>query len=364
MTSGEPEVDHDPLTFSRWVGETLLRWRMVVGAILLTAIAAALAVILLPPVYRARASFVANASSSSRLPSSLSSSGALAGLASQFGVSSGADPSESPNFYMQLLESRELLTRLLLSRFPDPRATSRRDSATLLDILRVRNSDPRRRLEIAIKRMSKAIVGNYDMKTNLVWFNVDAQWPDLSSEIANRTTELVTAFNKEQRVSRTRSKRLFLEERVSLAKAALEASEARLREFYEQNRSWRASPSLVSEEQSLQRDSERAANLYLQLQQQMETTLLDEVNNAPLITVVDSAVPPRKAEWPRYGILLVSTVMSGFLIGIFLAGSVAIIADWRRRNPQAARELSTTIERVRSEMRLAGLRRARSRTAS
>lgn len=351
MTSGATEVPDDHLTFSRWVGDTLVRWRIVVRAILVVLVLAVLAVLLLPPVYRTRASFVANLSSGNKLPSAISGGGALAGLASQFGVSSTSDPSESPNFYMQLIQSREVLTRLLQSRFPNPRATSPRDSATLLDILRIRNGDPKRRLEIAIKRMSKAIDGNYDMKTNLVWINVDTQWPELSSEVANRIIDLVTTFNKEQRVSRTRTKRLFLEERVGLARTALENAEARLRDFYEQNRSWRTSPSLVSEESALQRDAERTANLYLQLQQQMETTLLDEVNNSPLITLVDSAVPPRKAEWPRYGVLLMSSLTSGLLLGLLLAGSAAIMADWRRRNPAEADELAEKVKRVKSDMR-------------
>jgi len=111
-------------------------------------------------------------------------------------MASGSDPSESANFYMELIQSRELLTRLLLSRFHDPRSASPGDSATLLDILRIRNSDPKRRLEIAIKRMSTDIDGNYDIKTNLVWIEVDAQWPELSAAMANRTIDLVTGFQQ------------------------------------------------------------------------------------------------------------------------------------------------------------------------
>jgi uncharacterized protein involved in exopolysaccharide biosynthesis len=205
-------------------------------------------------------------------------------------------------------------------------------------------------MEIAVKRLSKQVGGYSDAKTNLVWINVQAQWPELSAAMANRTVELVTAFNREQRVSRTRGKRVFLEGRVELARAALQDAEARLRDFYDQNRTWRQSPSLVSEEQSLQRDADRTANLYLQLQQQLETTLLEEVDNAPLITQVDSAVPPRKAEWPRYGVLLMSSVTSGLLLGILLAGCMAVVADWRRHHQEESEELATTLRRVRSEV--------------
>ncbi|HEU4749352.1 MAG TPA: GNVR domain-containing protein, partial [Gemmatimonadaceae bacterium] len=277
--------------------------------------------------------------------------GALGGLASQLGMAAGGDPSESANFYFELIQSRELITRLLQSRFPNPRTSSPGDSATLLDILRIRHEDPRRRLEIAIKRMAAAIDGNYDTKTNLVWIEVDAQWPELSAGVANRTIDLVTAFNREQRVSRAKSKRLFLEGRVGLARESLRSAEARHRSFYEQNRSWRTSPALIFEEKQLQRDVDQTADLYTMLQRQLETALLDEVNDAALITVVDSAVPARKAQWPRYGILLVSTVIAGSLLGLMIAGGAAILADWRSRNPDSAAAFGDSMGRVRHEIR-------------
>ena len=339
------------LTLSMWFAETLLRWRIVARVLAAAFVVAILAVILIPPVYRSSGSFVANMSSSNKLSRSIAGSGALGGLASQLGVSPGGDPSESAGFYMQLIRSRELLTRLLLSRFHNPRSASLADSATLVDILRIRNSDPKRRLEIAVKQMSTDINGNYDSKTNLVWIDVDARWPELSAAMANRTIDLVTAFNKEQRISRAKSKRVFLEERVRLAKAALQTAEANHRAFYDQNRSWRTSPSLLFEDKQLQREEDQTADLYTMLQRQLETALLDEVNDAALITVVDSAVPARKAQWPRYGILLVSTTIAGLLLGLMVAASAAVIGDWRSRNPDSASAVDTSFGRVRHEIR-------------
>lgn len=344
-------VVDDHLTFSRWFAETLLRWRIIARVLAVMIALAILAVILIPPVYRSRASFVANTSGGNRLPPSIGGGGALGGLASQLGLGAVGDPSESANFYMELIQSRELLTRLLQSHFPNPRTDAPNDSATLLDILRIRNRDPQRRLEIAIKRMSKDISGNYDQKTNLVWIEVDAQWPDLSAAIANRTIDLVTAFNREQRVSRAKSKRVFLEGRVNLAREGLQVAEARHRAFLDQNRSWRTSPTLIFEERQLQRDEDQTADLYDMLQKQLEAALLDEVNDAALITVVDSAVAPRKAQWPRYGVLGLSTLLAGLLLGFLLAGAAAILADWRSRNPDSATAFGDSLGRVRHEIR-------------
>src|SRR5688572_17446186 len=337
----------DRLTLSRWLAETLLRWRLIALVMGLTFIAAVVAVITIPPIYRTRVSFVANTTTGSRLPTgALGAAGPLAGLASQLGAASGADPSESPNFYVELIRSRELLTRLLQSRFRDPRGTSAADSARLIDILRLRGSDPERRLEKGVKKMSKSIDGSFDILTSMVSLSVSARWPELSSAIANRTIELVSSFNSEQRVSRVRSKRIFLETRVAKARADMDGAENRLRQFNEQNRSWRAAPGLVFEEQHLQRELDRTADLYLTLQRQYENTLLDEVNDAARITVVDAGVTPRKADWPDYTILAVAVPLAGLLLGFMVAGAAAVYTDWRKRNPRSSSYLSSTLRRV------------------
>jgi uncharacterized protein involved in exopolysaccharide biosynthesis len=206
-------------------------------------------------------------------------------------------------------------------------------------------------MEKGIKTMSKAITGSFDVATNLVRLDVDAQWPDLSSAIANRTIDLVSSFNKEQRVSRVRSKRIFLEERVAKARADLDAAEDKLRQFNEQNRSWRSAPALVFDEQHLQRELDRTSDLYLQLQQQYENTLLDEVNDAARITVVDAGVTPRRPEWPDYPILLLAALAGGLFLGFLIAGGDAVLADWRSRNPRAANFLTSTIRTVRRDIR-------------
>jgi uncharacterized protein involved in exopolysaccharide biosynthesis len=346
------QASDDHLTFSRWFADTVVRWRTIARVMAAMLLVAVLAVIFIPPVYRSEASFVANSSSSSKLASSLGGGGgALGGLAAQLGMGSTVDPSESPNFYLQLMQSRELLTRLLKSRFHDPRSPLQRDSADLLSLLRIRQKDPQRKLELGVKQMSKDIMGSFDPKTNLVSIAVDAEWPDLSAAVANRTIELVTAFNKEQRTSRARTKRVFLEGRVELARNELQAAEARHRAFYDQNRMWRSSPELIFAEKQLQRDEDQASDIYVTLQRQFEAALLDEVNDAPLITVVDSAVPPRKGQWPRYFLLLASTLLAGLLLGFFVAGAGAILADWRARNPDSAANLGGSIGRIKREIR-------------
>jgi uncharacterized protein involved in exopolysaccharide biosynthesis len=349
-----------PLTFSVWLAGIIGRWRLVLKVMAVTLVIAALAALFLPPIYESRASFVTSSSSNSKMANALGAgSGGLQGIASQLGVSAGGDPSESPNFYVTLIQSEELRRRLLNSRFRDPRADSPNDSATLLSILNIRNKDSVRRMEIGMKRMAKAITTSFDIKTNVVQLSTTARWSDLSAAIANRTIDLVDGFNHEQRVSRARSKRVFVQSRLDSAKAELRHAEERQRFFYDQNRSWRTAPQLVFEEARLRRNVDVATDLFLTLQRQFEAARLDEINDAAVITVVDPAHAPRKAKWPRYWLLLASALSVGSILGVLVAGSATILSDWRQRNPSGAGALSDSV----SGLPFVGERRRRRRAS-
>jgi uncharacterized protein involved in exopolysaccharide biosynthesis len=338
---------------------------MVIAGILVAIAAAALAVSLIPPVYTANASFVAIASASGlKLPSGMGNLGGLGGFASQLGLGDPQDPSESPAFYNRLISSRELRTRLLQSRFADPRSASEGDSARLVDLMRIRNKDPQRRMELALRALERTMRVRHEDRTSMVFLATSTEWPGLSSAVANRTLELVGDFNQEQRRSRAGSKREFLERRVDYARSELSAAEDRQRRFLEENRVRRSSPTLLLIEEQHQREVDRAASLYLALQQQLEAARLEEVNDAALITVVDSAVTPRKAAWPRYGLLAMSTLIAGLILGVMLAGVATVLADWRAGHPQSDSELRGAVRAMRREIggRLS-LRRASERPA-
>jgi uncharacterized protein involved in exopolysaccharide biosynthesis len=287
--------------------------------------------------------------------------GVLGGLASQLGISAMSDPSESPAFYDRLLHSRELLTRLLLSKFPDPRPNTRADSVTLLSVMNPPGRDTRRRLEAGVKLLNNALVTEVDVKTNIVSLRYDSRWPDLSAAVVNRAVALVSDFNREQRTETIRSKRLFLEDRLAQARADLEQAEDALRFFYEENRA-RMSPTLAFREQQLQRRVDVASDLFLALQREYDSARLNEFSSAALVTVLDSGIPARKPQWPRYGLLFATALLVGGIAGLGVAGGASVLDDWRRRNPDVATSFGDALRRARREMG-STLRRGRSRAA-
>lgn len=300
--------------------------------------------LVLPPTYRSSVSFVSNTTESVKLPSGLSGLAGMGGMASQLGMNLGGEPSESPAFYVQLALSRELLTRLLESRFADPRSDATTDSAALVDILKLgKGRSPARRMELGIERLRRSITPNADPRTNLVELTFDMQWPELSAAVANRAAELVARFNLEQRTSRARSRRVFVEERLREAEGELRASEDRYRDFLQQNRQWRSSPTLTAAEARLDRRVSLANNLVTNLQQQFETARIDEVNNAPVVTPVDAAVAPVKPRWPRPFPLAVLALVTALVVAALTAGTATLFADWAARNPTDAAELGRLV---------------------
>ena len=347
-SSRSDESEIDGLTLGDLAVGMLTRWRVVMWSIVTALVIATGALIFVPAIYRSHSSFVTSGGGGLKLPGGLATAG-LAGIASQFGLNTSADPSTSPDFYAELIDSRELLTRLALSKFSDPRSKAPNDSATLLQILEIKK-DPARAMEIAVKRLGKMLTVRFDNKTNLVTVTSDAKWADLSAAMANRVVGLVAELNAEQRRSRARDKRSFIQERTDSAQTALDGAEGQLRQFYEKNRQWNSAPTLVYEEGRLRRQVDLANELYLTVRRELETARIDEDNHVTLITVVDSAIPPRKALWPAVLPALATAWVVGLLFGLMVAAALVILADWGRRNPLKAARLSRAAAQMRREL--------------
>lgn len=345
------EPGPEPLTLALWTAGVLNRWRTVIICMICVLILALLSAVLLPPVYRVTVSFAPNPSSSSKLGGAISSlgSGALSSLAGGMGLGSiGGEPTESPEFYADLMQSRELLTRLLLTNMPDPRKGNPNDSARLVDLMKLRSDKPARRIELGVKELTKSMTTESNVRTNLVKVTVDNRYPAVASHEANAALALVNAFNLEQRTSRAKAKREYLQRRTAQAGSDLFTAQARYRDFLSSNRQWRSSPTLSSDEETLRRNEDVASDLYLSLEKQLESAKLDEFNDAALITVVDSAVTPVKAYWPRYSLLIPGAILFGLFIGVTIAGVATVYSDWSRREPMAARKLASAIMRRRA----------------
>ena len=261
---------------------------------------------LVPPTYTASTSFVPEVRSQGRLPA------ALAGLVSQFNISLGTDGSESPRFYADVAKSRKILDRLLLTRYADPRPTGGvADSITLLSILRPGGRNRGDSLERGAKKLSSLISVTVKTQTNIVTVSSESRYPDLAAAVANSLVTYLNEFNTQTRQSRARERRKFIEQRAAQGGGDLRDAEEALKRFYQAYRSWQQSPQLVFEEGRLRRQVEVRQELYLTLQREYETARIEEVNDTPVITVIDVANPPQRKSRPKRGVWTILALALG-----------------------------------------------------
>jgi uncharacterized protein involved in exopolysaccharide biosynthesis len=260
----------------------------------------------------------------------------LAGLASQFGLDvGGPDVTESEDFYVELLKSRELRDSLAVTRFAYALAPQGRDSmsGTLWALMGIPEEPRAKMLRKVRNALDRSIRVSSSARTRIVRIRVTSRYPELAQQINRRMLDLVSRFNLEKRQLRAAAERRFVEGRVTDAQVALRHAEGELERFLARNRRYQDSPELVFEAGRLQREVEIRQMVFQTLSQAYEQSRIDEVRNTPLITVIDS---PEGSAQPRW--LLRSVALIGLIVGGALALVVALAAEHVHRQRQARPE--------------------------
>ncbi|HEX6588883.1 MAG TPA: GNVR domain-containing protein [Longimicrobiales bacterium] len=319
--------DEKPNALIEFVSMLLRHGRILVGVPLAAMVAAVLVSFLMPARYTAGSRFIPEAGSSS--------SGRLAGLAAQFGVDIGAGESSEPlDFYVELLESRELLRTAALTtyRFADQEGDS--VAGDLVTLLRADAETPDERLRDTVERLEELVSVTTDPESRILTLTTSAPWPELALSLNARLLELVSEFNLERRQSRAAAERRFLETRVAETTRELRDAEATLERFLSDNRRYTESPQLTFEYNRLNRQVELQRQLYTSLAQAFEQARVDEVRNTPVITVLDPPRGPAKQTAPR---VLVNGVL-GLVLGALLAAAYVLVRELidgaRRQSPE------------------------------
>jgi uncharacterized protein involved in exopolysaccharide biosynthesis len=348
--TGEDEIDE--VSLLELANVLLKRWKLIVGVPLAAAVAAAVFSLVVTPKFTAVTTFVPEMEAEGAgLP------GGLAGLAAQFGVGLPTGGADSPGFYADVLASRTLQDEVLLARFADPEGTERGDSATLLDLLDVPGEGERERLEKGRRRLNKAIGVGVDDETYVVTLSVKTHDRFLSADVANQFIEVLNRFNLETRQSNAQERRRFIEERLSLAEDELVSAEDVLKLFLERNRLFRDSPELNFEYERLQRQVTIKQEVFTALRRSYEEARIQEVNDTPVITVIDRAVPPHRKSSPKRRLNVILAFMLGGVFGIVGAFGQEFVERARAQDEADFEEFSSRWGAIKRE--LVGLVRRR-----
>jgi uncharacterized protein involved in exopolysaccharide biosynthesis len=297
------------------LGPVRRRWRLVAVCSLAAGLLAAVISLLLPSVYTAQTTFTPVASSQG-MSGGLAS---LMGLAGQLGLSSLASAGAGglpPEYFAEVLHSRSVLEGTLQSSFPV--GDSAGPQRTLLDILEVKGSTLRGRLEDGVRELDDHIVASVDKRTGVVSLRVKSRSPAVSAGVANRMVDLLDAFNLDRRQVQSREQRRFTGERVQQAQQELRDAEAALLRFLTANREYRGSPLLEYQAAKLQRDVQVKQEVYLTLAKAYEEARIAEVRDIPVLTVIDSAVAPVRRSFPRRKLNTLLGLLLGAIAGLAL----------------------------------------------
>ncbi|CAN5873347.1 Wzz/FepE/Etk N-terminal domain-containing protein [soil metagenome] len=302
------------ISLIRLINIVLAHRTLVVGCSLVLFVLVVAITLVLPRTYTVASSFTPQ---SERLASN------LAGIAAQFGVPlPAADAGASPDFYIELLESRRILGETIKTRYTFPTDTGE-VSGTLVDIFEIEAESEGERHEMALRRLRGMISAELDRPSGVVTFEVETLNPHLSARVAERLLDLLNRFNLETRQSQASAERRFTESRLAEAREELLEVENRLQSFLEVNRDLGNSPLLRFRQERLEREVSVRQAVVSALSQGYEQARIDEVRDIPVITIVEApeapALPDSRMLLLRGVLALVAGALLGSLLAFFLA---------------------------------------------
>ena len=227
--------------------------------------------------------------------------------------------SQSPQFYASVLRSRPIVYAVLSRRYALPVRPLDIDSVMLVDILEAKGRTPAERFENAARKLQRVTDVTYDLRTAIIRVSVEMRSPILAAAVANAYAGELDRFNREVRQSQARARRQFIEEQLRGASTDLARAEDAVKSFLVRNRQYQESPPLVFEFTRLQRALTVQQELYLDLRRQLDAARISEVNDLPVVSVIESAIPPvRKSGPARTKWLLGMMFLAVAVVGAYL----------------------------------------------
>lgn len=278
---------------------------------------AAITVLLLPSRYEARTSFTGE------LGGGLGGFGSLAGLASLAGVSGLGGAMGSADLFAAVAKSESVLRAVLIKEFSAPRLSAQ--PRRLIDLLDLDATTDAELEAKALEHLSERINVSTDIRTNIVTLTVTLGDSLLAADVANSIVDEVNRFNIERRRSQSGEQRRFAEERLATAEEELRAAERALEDFLRENRSLGASPTLRVMHDRLQRDVALKQEIVSTIRRRYEEARIAEVQDTPVITVIDEARPPHKRAWPKR---VITVLVTAFLTGAATVAAVLLQPQW------------------------------------
>lgn len=311
---GQPDGGAQPSsdTYILVILTTAVRyWRILVG---LPGIGIAIGLVvglLLPKEFDAESRFAPNSMESSA--SRLASVSAQLGLASVGG-------GQGPDFYAEVLKSRDLLEKLAWSEFEVPvdgGVEGERAQRTLIEHYSQDDNPDEKEIRKILGRLSDQIAVRVHGRSGMITLTTTSYSPDLAVQINQRMLDLFQEFNLDRRQDRGRAEREFIEERLERAREELKEAEGELERFLDENRYFHSAPRLTIESSRLQQKVALQQQMYVGLVQLYEQARVEELRNTPIVTIFDA---------PKYaGSRSKRRTILFMILGMAMGGLLAVV---------------------------------------
>jgi len=249
----------------------------------------------------------------------------LLSMASNFGISLPSQFKEtdilSADMYPAIIKSRTLAKTVLGKEF---NSGGNDEGMSLLSILTEPkdfiNADSSKIIAKMIKYFSEEIVNiSQNPETPLFTLKILTKDPLLSAQIASTVIEELDKLQIEFKSHEILQKKEFIEERIKDVEIELRKTERTLEKFRMQNKQISYSPSLLLEQERLERETQVQTEVYISLKQQYETVKIEEVQETSFVQVLDKPNIPNKPSKPRKMFVLFFAVFGGGTLGILIA---------------------------------------------
>tara|TARA_X000001036_G_scaffold173041_1_gene163710 strand:- start:17702 stop:18625 length:924 start_codon:yes stop_codon:yes gene_type:complete len=237
----------------------------------------------------------------------------LKSLAMQFGVSSpvggiGKMFFDSPDLIAKITTSRDALYPLINSEF-----LIKNEIKTLKDHL---EQGDEKHIAVSYKKLKRNIGISIDKRSGIISYSIISNDPQLSYDINSKLIEIVNQRYIDIKKAQTTSKREFISERLISFESQLKESEEEIKNFKELNRFYNTSPELTLELNTLSRNNRVIEQMYILLKEQLETTKIEEVENAEPLIIIDKPNIPHKKHSPSTSSNLIYTFLLSTIFSI------------------------------------------------
>jgi capsule polysaccharide export protein KpsE/RkpR len=311
----------------------LRRWRWTVLFPTLVVVLTVVLVFVVPSRYTSEAIVLPE----SRTATPQVGGAALGGLAGLAGLAAGAG-AQSPKLYADLVMTEATLDDVLARQLTSVEHTGS-EGPTLLEWLDVGGKTHGDSLYYARRYLLRRVTTDVNRETGTVTLRVALNRPGVATEVAGWFVQELDQFNTTRRQTSARNRRTFLENRLTQLEQEQRGVADSLRSFFEANRQYQEAPALLFEARRRQARLDQINEVLTNVRRDYENARTDEVNDTPLLTIVEPPTVPVRRSFPQRKLLVLLAGVSSLLIGMAMAYFGEALRQWNRTDTEGRADM-------------------------